>query len=811
MTEDTLITTVLDLADADTSLSEDVKLLILAALDSDETLSSVIELGPGTAAPAAPEHADPVQPVGAYLKSIKVSGFRGIGPQLSLALSPSPGLTVIAGRNGSGKSSVAEALEFAITGQSYRWANKSKVWKDSWRNLHTADKAEIRIEIAVEGQGVTTVGLDWSSTAHLDDCARWVQRQGAPRQPGLDSLGWSVPMELYRPLLSYDELGGRMEAEPSKLHDALEKILGLQQLNDALTRLTAQSKALSAPQAEAKRLVVGLKSKLEASGDSRAATALAQLRKRAPDLGAISSLVTGASGSVDQGLDVLERLSRWSVPTESDVAAAAEALESAVQGMVDVANAAGQMLRERSQILKRAVELHAKHGDQLCPVCSQGELNAEWATVARAEVDAAHAEIADIDRAQGALEEARRVAVDIVRTTRELPAVTDAELTLLGPAAAAQANWLAAPAGDVQLATHLREAFAPLAEAFDGLRVQAAELLTQREDLWSPLALELSSWLRLATAAGENGPMTDRVKAAAEWLKQNGAALRNERLQPIAGRARAIWAMLRQESNVDLGAIRLTGSGTQRKVDLRAEVDGTEAGALGVMSQGELHALALSLFLPRATAPQSPFRFVVLDDPIQAMDPSKVEGFVQVISELALDRQVIVLSHDDRLPEAVRRSGVDAGIVEVTRGADSQVTISSAADPASRYLDEAWAVARDENVPTTIKDKITPGLCRMALESAARDVFMSNAFSQGLSRVDVESRWQDAKRTAERVALALHGDRKASIDGWVDGDSKRRRALRICGRGAHQGANADHLDEIKDVKAAVHAVRWAKK
>ena len=54
------------------------------------------------------------------------------------------------------------------------------------------------------------------------------------------------------------------------------------------------------------------------------------------------------------------------------------------------------------------------------------------------------------------------------------------------------------------------------------------------------------------------------------------------------------------------------------------------------MSQGELHALALALFLPRATAASSPFRFVVLDDPIQAMDPAKIDGFVQVLSE---DRQ----------------------------------------------------------------------------------------------------------------------------------------------------------------------------
>jgi len=32
--------------------------------------------------------------------------------------------------------------------------------------------------------------------------------------------------------------------------------------------------------------------------------------------------------------------------------------------------------------------------------------------------------------------------------------------------------------------------------------------------------------------------------------------------------------------------------------------------ALSVMSQGELHALGLALFLPRATSPDSPFRFI---------------------------------------------------------------------------------------------------------------------------------------------------------------------------------------------------------
>jgi hypothetical protein len=77
-------------------------------------------------------------------------------------------------------------------------------------------------------------------------------------------------------------------------------------------------------------------------------------------------------------------------------------------------------------------------------------------------------------------------------------------------------------------------------------------------------------------------------------------------LAPLAKQARSIWAMLRQESNVDLGAIRLAGSSTSRHVELDVSVDGAPGSALGVMSQGEVNALALAVFLPRARLPASP-------------------------------------------------------------------------------------------------------------------------------------------------------------------------------------------------------------
>ena len=61
-------------------------------------------------------------------------------------------------------------------------------------------------------------------------------------------------------------------------------------------------------------------------------------------------------------------------------------------------------------------------------------------------------------------------------------------------------------------------------------------------------------------------------------------------------------------------------------------VDGADNGtALGVMSQGEMQALGLATFLPRGCAPESPFRFIVVDDPVQSMDPSKVDGLARVL------------------------------------------------------------------------------------------------------------------------------------------------------------------------------------
>lgn len=108
---------------------------------------------------------------------------------------------------------------------------------------------------------------------------------------------------------------------------------------------------------------------------------------------------------------------------------------------------------------------------------------------------------------------------------------------------------------------------------------------------------------------------------------------------------------------------------------------------------GELRALGLAVFPPRARADASPFRFLIIDDPVHAMDPAKVDGLAHVLADHAHDRQVTVFTHDNRLPEAVRRLGIKATIWEVTRREGSVVEPRKNLDPVRRHLDEANAVA----------------------------------------------------------------------------------------------------------------------
>jgi recombinational DNA repair ATPase RecF len=745
------------LADAD--LPQEVEDLILAALDSDEALADALG-GSHRDRPelqaAGAEDTAAAEPVGAYVSRVRVAAFRGIGPEAELRLRPGPGLTVVTGRNGSGKSSFAEAAEIALTGDTKRWAGRTQVWRQGWRNLHAANiPTRVDVDLVIDGRlGTTTIGRHWPADGDLGDA-----------QPGsvtCGDLGWTDAVETYRPFLSYAELGAVVDGKPSEMYDAVQRVLGLDRLVDAQARLNAALKERRDIARRATAARAGVRALVEGHPDPRAAEASRILAPSTPDLKTLDRLIQGLGDISDGGGRASEVLS-LAVPDAATVAAAVEAWTMAAVRVGGLAGTSAERARSLATLLGQALACTPEDANE-CPVC-RGDLPSAWHAHTRLLVEQLTHDAKAADEAHTELATARRALAELVPPPpRVLTSAAGAtagdspyELSAIADAWS-RARTACGAVDSPESATAAASAVADLRDAVDFARAQAREELDTRAAAWAPVAEALAVWSRDAKESREADAAAKLLTKAKDWLKDAADAIRNDRLQPLSAQSQEIWAELRHESNVELGPVTLTGSSTQRRVTLDVTVDGVGGAALSVMSQGELHALGLALFLPRATVPASPFGFLVIDDPVQSMDPAKVDGLARVLNRVAATRQVVVFTHDDRLPEAVRRLRLPATVLEVRRRKESAVSVTVADDPVSRYLADARAMALSEHVSDEAKRLVVATLCRLAIEAAAHDRIRADRLARGERHADVEQLVAQPRKLHEITTLAVFGD-----------------------------------------------------
>lgn len=732
--------------------------IVVAALLGDDDLDAA--LGPGSwQRPPASQPATAGEVPEFFLRSVTVQGFRGIGAEVTLRVQPGPGLTLVVGRNGSGKSSFAEAAELAVTGASRRWSHNTAA-RAGWRNLHASGMSRVAVGLAANGQaGTMTLGREWAAGADLEDAATYFQRPGARREPGVPA-GWAGPLELYRPFLSYSELGTLVDGKPSEMYDTLQAILGLGQLIAAEGRLTGVRRQLDEISKTARLALPDLLARLAAHSDERARQAHAALSAKQWDLSAVEALAVGEQPA-DSGIPgSLRQVIMLDLPAPEAVIGAAERLARAGQELARQAGTPSADAQRTASLLTAALAHYADHPGGPCPVCAGRPLDEPWAAAARAEVSRLTVTAREADAAVRERDEAARALRTILPSE---PLALSHDLGQKVSAAAAREAWqrwaeLAAGAPPEELAAQAPGVIAGLAAALGELREAAAGELAARSEAWEPMAASLAAWTGLARASQHAAGDLARVKQALAWLKADGQDIRNARLEPFARLSGQIWEMLRQESNVELGPIRLEGSSTRRRLSLDATVDGVPCAALGVMSQGELHALGLALFLPRAASPDSPFRFLLIDDPVQSMDPAKVDGLARVLSQIAQSRQVIVFTHDDRLAEAVRRLQIPATVWEVTRRENSAIELVKNDDPVLCYLDDARAVARARELPEEARAVVVAGFCRSALEAACHETIRNRRISAGTGHAEIEQALGRAHTLHQVAALALFDD-----------------------------------------------------
>lgn len=804
-------------------LDDEARSILWGACDGDAALAAAL----AGEAVAPPTHSGIRRATPVWLSSVAVEGFRGIGPRAELLLDPKPGLTLVVGRNGSGKSSFAEALEALLTGDNLRWRNRPKPWQDGWRNLHHDGPTVVVAEIQIEGDGDGLVELERRWGAAFDDST--LARGPGRHSVTADELGWAEALANHKPFLSYNELGTMLEQNPSVIYDSMAAVLGLDRLTEARERLRQARLALEKPAKEVERHRRALLDDLDAAAGSPAiglpaGEARAALAARNRDLDRLEALAIGPPGTDGDRLASLAELPALDV---SACRAAATSLRTALAERNRLAGTDAARSDRVASLLRQALDVHNHDGDGRCPVCGSGFLDAAWRARASDEVVAMETRAAELRLADGALASAESQAGKLLLPLPDALAIgqeqegLSRDETLADLVAATRLRWQALvvppPTGWTpdDLAARL-DAVDEIARLADEVRSAASDDVAARQAAWRPLAGRLSGWVAAARDAERSSSAAARAGRVEDFLKDAEAEMRAERFRPIAERSAALWAQLRQQSNVSLARVALEGRVTSRRVELDVTVDGAATSALGVMSQGELHALALALFLPRVTAPESPFRFLVIDDPVQAMDPARVDGLAGVLAAIGRDRQVIVFTHDDRLPASCRRLGIAAEIIEVSRQVESRVTARSAPGPAERALNDARVLATTQRLPEPLKRQIVPVHCRRALEAQARDLIWSRLLAAGRTPVEIDGLLDDTSKTSSLLGLLLFGrpdvapaDVRRRLDALGHGMGRR---LQVLNQAVHEGSAQpfDPEDLVRQTGTLMQALRvWA--
>lgn len=492
--------------------------------------------------------------------------------------------------------------------------------------------------------------------------------------------------------------------------------------------------------------------------------------KGGPDYGVLDALIAGAP-TADEGRlrEVrLEAAAETESPDLDRVGAAVDALRIAVADVDDLKGTAAADAHSRAALLRAALDHSDRHADDTaCPVCGTEQvLDREWAAQAEAQITALQREAAAVREAEARLRSATRALHDLVVTPREIPAALAEPWQAWG-----ECRRINDP---VDLAERALKAAVTLTDACAIVAGAAREELAVMDERWHAVVGLLAEWTNLSREAEAVKPRRTEVTAALNWIKKLTTEVRDLRLNAFEGHTQRIWEKLRQQSSVDLIHVGLHGSerAAVRKLIMDVTVDDTEASALGVMSQGELHSLALSLFLPRAATADSPFGFVVIDDPVQSMDPAKVDGLAQVLDELGRDRQVVVFTHDTRLPHAFRSQGLPVTVLKVERGEQSKVQVTSDTDPVKEAVDNAMALAKTENCSETALRHVLPSLCREALATAIVEAAWLRRNRTGLPAEDLQAAIDTIERLFPLASLALFDD------GLVHPDEEVKDALR---------------------------------
>ena len=744
-----------------------------------------------------------------YLRKLTVTSFRGIGEESTINFRPDNGLTIVTGSNGTGKSSFVEALETLLTGTSLRWEDRSAEFKQGWRNLHSANDPSLIAEFTSQSnqEGQLSICASWDDFRKVESIQRTVQTNERDHQD-LEGYKWVRRLSTFRPLLTFNEISQLIEQKPSDRYDAISAALGLSWLEDAITLLRRVGSNRSKPLREIRKEW----SVIERSGmeglPHDVTDLLVDIDTAIREKDINDELIKRTSLYLQSQVGVLTDMQQFerAFPEESEIADLRTGIMSYIVELGSHALSLSQRSHLISQILTDTLRLCEEFEQEDCPVCkAQGVLDHEWINETRLDIPRIEEDARVFEELESLRNELTNEAMGIIhRLDDSIIDNLNTREPSLERLKSKSSSWIDFNNFDDLTAVleHIETYYDPLRAAY----LDAQDEFDSGHEHDSLMKAQLL--LRKFIEESDKLNLTNDLDSAKDILKEALESIRSERFAPIAERSKDLWKQLSFHSSVDLNEIVFTGADGSRRVKVGVTVDGSETSALSVMSQGEMHALALSLFLPRVEQDQNPFKFLIIDDPVQAMDPRRVEGLAEVLYELSHTRQVIVFTHDDRLAESTRRLGIPADLFECQREEESRVLARQVSTPIEQTLKDARRIITAGGIPGDIKAKGVLILCRHAIEIAARMKIKQRRILRGERHDDVNSLIENNARLIQHLSLWLFDEPdKGNNDVYeelvhrygADEGSAFKAVIKSCNKAAHGefnvGANPNSIHE----------------
>lgn len=674
------------------------------------------------------------------LDYIEVSGFRGFRDKVRIDFGA--GFTVITGRNGVGKSTICDAIEFAVTGEigKYTVVNSAKesvkdyVW---WRGDGTA--AEYYVSAAFrQAEGPSFVitrtrenGADKTDAELIaalcdgavpDEALHQLCKTSILRDEWIAALSLDLTeterFELVRAALGAIEgsdLADRAKAVQSAAEANLRRAeavyeTGRAQLTNALAEFSGASDAATRNTDVASALQV-LSDFLPAVDGEDVAQRIDRARRELIDR---RQLISAAGEAIFQSREFaaqradFERpeLSRRRIEIEAARASATQALQAAEAELEKAEN--NYAVEARASEIAASLSALAEHGEKLglyeghCPLCAAARDDAQFAqglAEARARID----QLAEgVNKASAALQ--------IARTLAENARLAHGE---------AEQNWRA----DEQLREALRAREQAITELFDKTGLPhhfvgdpdalESDMIAKRDqmvDIERALhALEASRAVnrlasidaRVATLRRDNDGANEQLtraqaavtaaKSIEKNVRRSASEIVDERLALISPLLNELYQRLRPHADWRTIEYNIRGD-VRRFLSLKV---GDDLNPQFIFSSGQRRAAGLAFLLSVHLARSwARWTTLILDDPVQHIDDFRALHLVEVLAALRQNgKQIICAVEDEALADLLCRR-----LVSTASQPGQRYVIDSAGEGGANVAERLAIAPMSENV-----------------------------------------------------------------------------------------------------------------